>query len=190
MRFVRPNQAGSVDRLLDTLRSAEPTYAATGASLAGRAPDGFRLDRYEAVVGRGPEAFGRAVLGLQSWRAHRATGMRVLPEDAEVRPGATVVVAVGTQWLALAVPCRVVDVIDEPGRWGFAYGTLPGHPESGEEAFVVSLADDLSVRFEVTAFSRPASPLVALSGPIGRAMQRRGSTGYLRALGRFVDQGR
>jgi uncharacterized protein (UPF0548 family) len=187
MRFVRPNDVRSVGRLLEALGSADPTYADTGATLAGRSPSGFRLDRYNAVLGRGQHTFDRAVLGLQSWRTHRSTGMRVLPEDAEVRPGLTVVVAVGTPWLALAVPCRIVGVIDEPGRWGFAYGTLPGHPENGEEAFVVSIADDQSVRFDVTAFSRPASPVVRLSGPLGRAMQRRGSTGYLRALERFVD---
>ena len=32
---------------------------------------------------------------------------------------------------------RVVFVIDEPGRFGFAYGTLPRHVESGEERFLV-----------------------------------------------------
>jgi uncharacterized protein (UPF0548 family) len=188
MRFVRPIDGPSVERLVAALRSAEPTYVHRGATLAGRAPDGFRLDHYDTVLGQGPEAFGRAVLGLQSWQAHRSFGIRVLPEATEVRPGATVVVAVGTPFLALAAPCRVVEVIDEPSRWGFAYGTLPGHPERGEEAFVVSVADDGSVRFEITAFSRPASLLVRLSGPIGRAMQKRGSTGYLRALRRFVDQ--
>ena len=43
------------------------------------------------------------------------------------------------------VPARVVYVIDEPLRKGFAYGTLPGHPETGEEAFIVEYRDDDSV---------------------------------------------
>jgi uncharacterized protein (UPF0548 family) len=71
--------------------------------------------------------------------------------------------------------------------WGFAYGTLPGHPEQGEEAFVVSLDPEGSVRFEIRAFSRPASRLVELSGPIGRSVQRRATEGYLASLIRHVS---
>jgi uncharacterized protein (UPF0548 family) len=80
-----------------------------------------------------------------------------------------------------------VSVIDEETRWGFAYGTLPGHPEQGEEAFIVSKSSDETVRFEIVAFSRPADLLVRLSGPIGRSVQKVATNGYLRALHRFVD---
>jgi uncharacterized protein (UPF0548 family) len=58
--------------------------------------------------------------------------------------------------------------------------TLPG-PERREEAFVVTISADELVRFHVTVFSRPGSPLVRFSGPIGRTMQRVGTRGYLRA---------
>jgi uncharacterized protein (UPF0548 family) len=38
-------------------------------------------------------------------------------------------------------PCRVVYVLEETGgeveRYGFAFGTLPGHSEEGEERFTV-----------------------------------------------------
>jgi uncharacterized protein (UPF0548 family) len=44
-------------------------------------------------------------------------------------PGTDVLAHLGP----IRVPCRVVYVLDEPERRGFAYGTLPGHPESGEE---------------------------------------------------------
>lgn len=94
----------------------------------------------------------------------------------------------GTPLLALAAPCRIVSVVDGSGRWGFAYGTLPGHPEQGEEAFIVSISPDETVRFEIVAFSRPGDRLVRLSGPIGRGIQKVGTNGYLRALGRYVDQ--
>jgi uncharacterized protein (UPF0548 family) len=89
--------------------------------------------------------------------------------------------------LVLPAPCRIVSILDEPDRWGFAYGTLPGHPEQGEEAFVVSRDSTGSVRFEIRAFSRPTSRLVALSGPLGRAVQRRATEGYLASLRRYVD---
>jgi uncharacterized protein (UPF0548 family) len=82
-----------------------------------------------------------------------------------------------------------VRVIDEAHRWGFAYGTLPGHPEQGEAAFVVSMSSGGKVTFEITAFSRPADALVRVAGPLSRRMQKAGTKGYLRALRRYVDTG-
>jgi len=173
--------------MVEDLESAAPTYSDIGATLAGKRPAGFHHDHYETVLGNGPETLQRAVTGLKAWEAHRLPGMRVFPSDQEIHTGATVVVTLGTPVVALAAPCRIVSVIDGQTRWGFAYGTLPGHPEQGEEAFVVSMSPDETVRFEIEAFSRPGDPLVRLSGPIGRGIQKGGTGGYLRALKRFVD---
>jgi len=177
-----------MQRLVEVLQNAQPTYGDLGATIAGDRPDGFHHDRYETDLGHGREIFERAVEGLKAWESHHLPGVRVFPEGQEIRTGATVVVTLGTSVLALAAPCRIVSVIDDEIHWGFAYGTLPGHPERGEEAFVVSIASDEKVRFEVMAFSRPDDALVRLSGPIGRAIQKGGTNGYLRALRRFVDQ--
>jgi uncharacterized protein (UPF0548 family) len=176
-------------QMVDSLDDAEPTYGDIGATLAGTQPEGFHHDSYEAELGSGSDTFERAVLGLKTWKAHRLPGMRLFPPGQEIRTGANVIVTMGTPMVALAAPCRIVSVIDGQTRWGFAYGTLPGHPEQGEEAFVVSISPDQTVRFEIKAFSRPGDPLVRLSGPIGRGIQRGGTGGYLRALKRFVDGG-
>jgi uncharacterized protein (UPF0548 family) len=176
-------------QMMEGLVSAEPTYSDIGATLAGKQPEGFHHDRYETVLGNGPDTFRRAVAGLKNWAAHRLPGVRVFPDNQEIRTGATVIVTLGTPIVALAAPCRIVSVIDEQTRWGFAYGTLPGHPEQGEEAFVVSMSPDQIVRFEIEAFSRPGDPIVRLSDPIGRGIQKGGTGGYLRALKRFVDEG-
>jgi len=140
------------------------------------------------VLGTGESTFHRAVEGLKSWQAHRLAFVRVVPSGTEIRPGATVIVLLSPSRVAIAAPCRVVVVVDEPSRWGFAYGSLPGHPEQGEEAFVVSIAEDGTVAFDVTAFSRPAASLLRLSGPLSRALQKIGSRGYLRALRHFVER--
>jgi uncharacterized protein (UPF0548 family) len=188
VKLVRPGDASAVERLIESLRRLKLTYSETGATLAAELPSGYRHDHYQATLGFGEATFRRAVEGLQSWQAHRLPGVRVVPHGTEVRPGATVVVTLGTAMLAIAAPCRVIEVIDEPARWGFAYGTLPGHPEQGEEAFVTSMAPGGAVTFEVTAFSRPADALVRLSGPVGRCLQLAGTYGYLRALRRFVER--
>ena len=188
MKFVRPRDAGSVERLLATLPEAPLTYGDPGATLAGSEPVGFRHDRYGTVLGRGQTTFQRAVAGLQQWQAHRIPGVRVFPDTEAIRPGTHVVVTLGTPTLALAAPCRVVGVVDEPERWGFAYGTLPGHPEEGEEAFVVSLSTDGTVQFGISALSRPGDVL-RRAGPLARLMQRAGTHAYLGALRRYVRAG-
>ena len=187
MKFVRPSDSEGMQRLVESLRNSEPTYPQVGATLTGGSRlEGFRHDRYQADLGRGPQTFLRAVEGLKTWKAHRLPGVQVFPSAQRIEIGGTVVVTLGTPVVALAAPCRIVGVIDEPTRWGFAHGTLPGHPEQGEEAFVVSTSDE-SVRFDIMAFSRPGDSVVRLSGPIGRGVQRTGTKAYLRALRKFVD---
>jgi uncharacterized protein (UPF0548 family) len=71
-------------------------------------------------------------------------------------PGDTATLLIPFLFLRVAAPCRVIYVVDEPRRKGFAYGTLPGHPESGEEAFIVEQTEDGSVWLTIRAFSRPS----------------------------------
>jgi uncharacterized protein (UPF0548 family) len=99
-----------------------------------------------------------------------------------VVPEAVAVLRLGIGRLGVNAPVRVVYVVDEPDRQGFAYGTLPGHPESGEEAFMVELHDDDAVTFTITAFSRPSSLLTRIGGPVSHAIQSWVTTRYLRAI--------
>jgi uncharacterized protein (UPF0548 family) len=84
--------------------------------------------------------------------------------------------------IGASIPCRVVYLIEEPDRHGFAYGTLPGHPEAGEELFLLERGDDGSASFTIRAFSRPATVLTRLGGPVARAVQRAMTGRYLRAI--------
>jgi uncharacterized protein (UPF0548 family) len=186
MMFVRPSDSGAMLRLLDEMRATEPTYDDLGATLLGRPPEGFHHHRYDVTLGNGADVFDRAVTGLKKWEAHRIAGVRVFPEGQPIAKGATVIITLGTPILALAAPCRIVSIIDGQNRWGFAYGTLPGHPEQGEEAFVVSIAPDETVTFEIEAFSRPGDILVRIAGPVGRGFQQGGTRNYLSALKRYV----
>ena len=71
--------------------------------------------------------------------------------------------------------------VTEARRRGFAYGTLPGHPESGEEAFVVERTPDDAITFTITAFSRPATVTARIAGPLGQLIQRHVTYRYLRS---------
>ena len=84
--------------------------------------------------------------------------------------------------LGVPAPAEVVYVVDEPRRRGFAYGTLPGHPESGEEAFIIERRDDDSVWLVISAFSRPSSWFWWAGYPVLRVVQEIYTRRYLRAL--------
>ncbi|NIL65051.1 DUF1990 domain-containing protein [Salinispora arenicola] len=76
----------------------------------------------------------------------------------------------------------VLLAINEDDRAGFAYGTLPGHPECGEEAFLVRRDGMGQVYFEVRAFSRPGSLIARIAGPVGRLAQDVMTRRYLGAM--------
>ena len=73
--------------------------------------------------------------------------------------------------------CRIVYVIEDNGpleRFGFAYGTLRDHAESGEERFSVEWNRETDeVSYDLLAFSRPNYLLVRLGYPFARRLQRR-----------------
>jgi uncharacterized protein (UPF0548 family) len=167
--------------------SAELTYDRPGATAADTLPAGYDHLDHEEPIGHGRDAFERAAEALLTWRMQEGAGLRVLPGSADrASAGALLVLRLGLWRVGLTIPCRVVYVVDEADRRGFAYGTLPGHPERGEEAFTVRLTGDGEVRARVRAFSRPASLLARAGGPLTRLAQRYAARRYVRALRRLA----
>ena len=97
-----------------------------------------------------------------------------------VRPGDTTIMRIPLY--PSRIPVRVVYVVDQPSRKGFAYGTLPGHPERGEESFMVDHREDDSVWLTIRAFSRPANWFFWAGYPVTRLMQELFTNRYERAL--------
>ncbi|MHB1430500.1 MAG: DUF1990 family protein [Streptosporangiaceae bacterium] len=116
--------------------------------------------------------FAAAGEAVCRWQVQIGAGLRVAASAPAAVPGAVVILGLGIDPLRLRAPCRVEYAVDESRRLGFAYGTLPGHPESGEEAFIVEHHDDDTVAFTVVAFSRPARRLAKIAGALGVVVQR------------------
>jgi uncharacterized protein (UPF0548 family) len=163
---------------LSDLAALPFTYAEVGAT-AGPLPEGYHHLRKSAVIGRGRRRFDEAAAGVMRWGMLRGAGVRVEATSELAQVGSEVIVHLGP----VRAPCRVVYVIDEPDRLGFAYGTLPGHAESGEELFAVryDIATE-NVYAEVTAFSRHGTWWSRLGSPVTSLIQRLISERYLRAV--------
>ena len=183
-------QATQLDREVEArLRAAELTYDPVGGT-SDVLPAGYHHLKRQKVIGRGAAQFSDAAIAVLGWQVQLRSGIEVSSSSRTVQPGAVSMLRIHAGPLGFNAPCRVVYVIDEPNRQGFAYGTLPGHPESGEEAFVVQRADDDNVSLHITAFSRPVSSLARLAGPIGRLAQQRVTERYFRSLAEATEHHR
>ena len=162
------------------LRAAELTYPEVGQTRQLVLPAGYRSFR-RSVALRPELPFEAACADLLTWRVQRRSGIGV-SASGDVAVGVVVDLRLGFGVLAITAPCRGVFLVSEQNNCGFGYGTLPGHPESGEESFVLSRSRDGAVRFTVSAFSRPATLLSKVARPIGHWMQDQMTARYLRAF--------
>lgn len=134
----------------------EFTYPYVGITRDLEPQPGYRTLRYRTRLSVG---FETAVDNVMTWRMHRNVGLRPTADADRAAVGVTMVSRIGP----IKAPCRVVWVVEEPQRVGFGYGTLPGHPVSGEEAFLVERDTD-GVWFTVVAISRANSRLTRWAG--------------------------
>ena len=164
---------------LQTLEELPLTYREVGATGGGEMPAGYGHLRVERQVGTGQQRFERAAHAVMHWGMQHGAGLRVQASSEAAAVDTVVLVRMGF----LPAPCRVVYVIDEPDIRGFAYGTLEGHPESGEERFAVRRDPATDAVFaEVSAFSRPATWWSKAGRPVVAVAQRVIARRYLRGV--------
>ncbi len=179
-RARKPSRAELLE-LAAVQSGQELSYEPVGITLlSSDPPPGFHRLHVSRDIGRGGDRFDRARAAIIDWAGHRRAGVVLQPDRLDLVAGNEVAMALRAWPLWVTASCRVVEVVDEPDRFGFAYGTLPHHPAAGEESFVV-IRDPATdqVRLEITAYSRPAVLLAKLGGPIGRAFQRLMANRYL-----------
>ncbi|MEU9557804.1 DUF1990 domain-containing protein [Streptomyces fumanus] len=146
------------------------TYDAVGVTReqSGTCPPGFHPLHVRTRLGEGEPVFRRAAEAVLTWEMHRSLGVGLDAGADRAAPGVDVTVTLAG---LIKAPCRVVWAVEEPRRAGWAYGTLPGHPECGEESFVVDRTGDGTVWLTVTAFSRPAKWYARAGGAATRGLQ-------------------
>lgn len=153
------------------------TYAEVGAT-ATMPPDGFAVDQTRIALGDGETIFRTVRRALERWEQFGLGWLEVWPPETPLRVGETVVVAAHVFGVWSLNAARIVYVIDESStsksRFGFAYGTLPGHVEAGEERFLIEWdKSDNRVWYDILAFSRPRHVLARLGNFQVRRMQKR-----------------
>ena len=144
---------------------------------------GWNVDRERVLLGNGRPVFDCAKAAIDGWRmfpskiatVHSATAPREGLNVAVLYHAAPLPI-----WILMAARVTAVFHETEPAdqklveRYGFAYRTLPDHPERGEERFLVEWnhADD-SVWYDLLAVSQPAHWIARLGYPYTRHEQAR-----------------
>jgi uncharacterized protein (UPF0548 family) len=193
MILLREPFDARIRRFLDEQRSLPFSYPEVGASRDGT-PPGYPVNHHYGRLGAGLKTYARAVEALRTWKMYETGWTKLCWPDAPIEEG-TVVGVLGRHFGLWSLnACRIAYVIEEEDallkRYGFAFGTLPGHVERGEERFTVELhRSDDAVSYEVFAFARPAHPLAKLGLPIVRLLQRRFAAGSLQAMAAAVSAG-
>jgi uncharacterized protein (UPF0548 family) len=170
-----------IREFLEQQRNLPFAYAGVGATGA-KIPAGYTVDRNHILVGNGTADLERARQAIRRWEMFSTGWTRISDAGTPILPGETVAVVVSHFGFWSMHASRIVYVVDEPQTFGFAYGTLPGHAEAGEERFTVRMDPaDGSVWYEILAFSRPKS-LARLAWPVSRMLQKRFARDSKRAM--------
>ena len=156
MLLLRKPSATTLGDFLAAQSRLDLTYAAVGAT-AAVPPAGYVVDHTRIKLGAGEGVFHAAKAALECWEQFRLGWVEAIPQKTTLRTGEVVALVArifGLWWLNA---CRIVYVVEETEpvrRFGFAYGTLPEHAESGEERFLIEWdRTDESVWYDILAFS-------------------------------------
>jgi uncharacterized protein (UPF0548 family) len=175
--FSRPNKA-QIEQFLHEREADTFSYREVGGTRAEPFPAGYNLDHNRVQLGIGLQDFERAKAAIRSWQMFKVPGLELVHSDTPIETGRNVAIVAHHLGFYSLSACRIVYVIDEPDRFGFAYGTLTQHVEIGEERFTVEFHDATGeVWYDILAFSRPAHMLVKLGYLYGRYRQRQFAVG-------------
>lgn len=176
MFCLREPSEEDVRRFISQQQHSVFSYSEVGASETN-VPSRYNVDHNRVFLGRGEGTWRRAAEAIREWQMFNMPWVRLYSRTTPIEVGATVAVLVQHFGFYSLNAARIVYVVDRDGpicRYGFAYGTLAEHAESGEERFTVEWdRSEDSVWYIILAFSLPQKTLARLGYPLSRMLQRR-----------------
>ena len=173
MPFIFKPTESKTSAFLQRERELPYSYMEVGSTQKETPIPGFDNDFNFIELGQGEPVWEAAKEAIRQWKMFPGGWACIWPDTTPIREGEVVAMlakVMGLWWLS---SCRIVYVIDHQDKFGFAYGTLPGHAECGEELFLVEKTPEGTVRYVLKAFSKPRVWIARLGYPIARAQQRK-----------------
>lgn len=165
-----------IGRFLAEQSEQDYSYSEVGAT-STTPPKGYTVDHTRGLLGQGKDVFCAAKRALSVWQHFQLGWVTPLYPETPVQEGSVIGILARSYGLYFLNACRVVYLVEEENglrRFGFAYGTLPEHAETGEERFTIEWSrEDDSVWYDILAFSQPNKWYARVAKPIVRAEQKR-----------------
>ena len=186
--MIRRPAPAEIEQFLERCEKLPLSYGPTG--IVWRPAAAGRLDEEVVTIGRGRADFERARLALTTWKHFDIDWVHAFPRPWSVEPGTNVAVLIRHLGFWSLNGARVLHHVNGSGgatAFGFVYGTLTSHAESGEELFEVSLdAESGDVRYRIRALSWPQHVLTRVGQPVVRLLQARFRSDSAAAMRRAV----
>ncbi len=161
----------TIDKFLDSASRQQHSYPDVGAT-KGDPPKGYlHYDHNRIEIGSGVEDWDRARQAVRDWKMFDIGWCGICWPDTPIEQGRNVAMMASHLGVWSLNACRIVYTFDEPDRFGFIYGTLTDHAESGEERFMVERDEAGTIFYDLYAFSRPSQLLAILGYPYARYLQ-------------------
>jgi uncharacterized protein (UPF0548 family) len=187
MFYITRPSSSEIDEQLAAIASDTFSYSAVGATRELSPPEGYIVDHNRELLGRGRDTFEKARQAIREWKMFEIPGLRLFYPDTPIEPRRNVALRADHLGFHSLNFCRIAYVIDEPDRFGFAYGTLSQHAESGEERFSIEHHPDTGeVWYDIYAFSRPGNVLIKVGYPYARYRQKQFAVESKAAMKRAV----
>jgi uncharacterized protein (UPF0548 family) len=182
-----------IERFLDRSSTLPLSYGPIG--IVNHTSDVHRHDEQVVIIGHGEADFERARMALAGWKHVDIGWVEAFPKHAAIETGTVVAVLIRHFGFWSLNGARVLYHVWGNGSqaaFGFAYGTLTNHAESGEELFEVCIdRESGDVLYRIRAVSWPQSALAGIGQPIVRLLQarfRRDSAASMKRAARGVQR--
>jgi uncharacterized protein (UPF0548 family) len=188
LSFRKPDRE-FIDRWLEEQKRRNLNYQEVCGTRDQLPAKGYNIDSYSIHLGNGKAVYDRAVDAIRGLHMWDFGWVQLCWQTTPIEIGSVLATLTRQFGVWYLNACRIVYRIEEERpipRFGFAYGTVEGHIERGEERFAVEWRADDSVWYEILAFSRPAHWLMKLGYPYMRRVQRRFGADSLQAIVRAV----
>lgn len=173
MFYLTKPDRREIEAFIASQDEAELSYSCEGATLKPEPPDDSVIDHNRIGIGKGNQDWQRAKDAIRNWKMFDFPWVELCWSDAPIEKDRTVAILVSHLGFYSLNAARIVYTIDEPNRFGFAYGTLADHGECGEERFTVERDDKTGeIRYDLYAFSKPNHILSWIGYPIARMFQK------------------
>jgi len=186
MYFLSRPDHSRIREFIAQSSSEEFTYVDVGGTKQDP-PMGWLVDHNRVLIGGSGSDWTKAREAIRTWKMFELGWVELCWPDTPIETGLNVAVLVNQLGFFSLNAARIVYTIDQPDRFGFAYGTLESHAESGEERFMIERDPETQeVWYDLYAFSRPNHMLARIGYPYARHLQKRFAADSLAAMRRIV----